>query len=256
MTLDIKRQEHLKTIRQYELQQALKYFPTTGHILEIGAGSGWQAQWLNNHGYQVTAVDVPSSQYLQNRVFPIIVYDGLSLPFANHSFDIIFSSNVLEHIVNPTEFNKELKRVLRPDGIAIHIVPTSVWRFWTILTHHIYILQLIINHLKNLFIDNKISYESYNVKNLSKIEIISRLLWPSRHGEQGTAISELYSFSKKSWKIYFEKYDWKVRHCCPIGLFYTGNQIFHKKINNSLRVKMSRFLGSSSIVFFLYLSEQ
>ncbi|MCB1825155.1 MAG: class I SAM-dependent methyltransferase [Gammaproteobacteria bacterium] len=253
MTLDIKRQEHLKTIRQYELQQALKHFPTKGHILEIGAGSGWQAQWLSNNGYKVTAVDIPESQYLQGKVFPIILYDGINLPFLDDSFDIIFSSNVLEHIPDPDKLDQELKRVLRSNGTAIHIVPTSTWRLWTILTHHFYILRLIADYIKIRVSKNSDRTIDQFHKNLhlSRMTILSRLLWPSRHGEHGTAIHELYLFSKKSWSRNFQNQNWAIKSCYSAGQFYTGNQILYSKLNTSIRSKLSRLLGSSSMIFFL-----
>lgn len=42
--------EHLETIRLYELDGALKLLPLGGRLLEIGAGTGWQAQALQKQG--------------------------------------------------------------------------------------------------------------------------------------------------------------------------------------------------------------
>ncbi len=253
MKLDIKRREHLKIIRQHELQQALRYFPASGRILEIGAGAGWQAQWLSHQGYEVTAVDIPESQYLQSRVFPIILYDGINLPFPDNSFDIIFSSNVLEHIPDPNKLDREFKRVLRPNGTAVHIVPTSTWRLWTILTHHFYICRLVIGYIKiQVLTDSSKAIGQFNQSShLSRVEIFSRLLWPPRHGECGTAIYELYLFSKKSWLRHFRSCGWTMKGCYPAGLFYTGNQIFYSRLNTSIRSKLSKLLGSSSTIFLL-----
>lgn len=253
MRLDIKRQEHLKIIRQYELKQALKHFPITGRILEIGAGAGWQARWLQDYGYEVTAVDIPESRYLQSKVFPVILYDGVNLPFPDNSFDIIFSSNVLEHIPDLNKLDQELKRVLHSNGTAIHIVPTSTWRLWTIFTHHLYIFRLITDYIKNRVSkdSDKAINQLHKNLHLSRMEIISRLLWPSRHGERGTAIHELSLFSKKSWLRHFQHCGWTVNGCYSTELFYTGNQVFYSRLSISMRSRLSRLLGSSSMIFFL-----
>jgi ubiquinone/menaquinone biosynthesis C-methylase UbiE len=67
----------------------------------------------------------------------IIDYDGHSIPFDNQSFDIVFSSNVMEHILHTYEIQKEISRVLNNDGISIHVMPTPTWRILTNITHFI-----------------------------------------------------------------------------------------------------------------------
>ena len=77
---------------------------------------------------------IPDSNYAQARVFPIIDYDGRHIPFDDASFDIVFSSNVMEHICDLHQTNREIQRVLRPDGYCVHVMPTHIWRFWTTLS--------------------------------------------------------------------------------------------------------------------------
>lgn len=49
--------------------------------------------------------------------------DIQSLPFADEMYDFIFASHVLEHVQNDIKALHEIKRVLRPNGIAIIPVP-------------------------------------------------------------------------------------------------------------------------------------
>jgi SAM-dependent methyltransferase len=49
--------------------------------------------------------------------------DLQNLPFADESFDFIFASHVLEHIPNDEKAISEIRRVLKPNGIAILPVP-------------------------------------------------------------------------------------------------------------------------------------
>ncbi len=87
--------DHLEAIRRYELDIALQLLPLTGKLLEIGAGTGWQAQELEDRGYDVSAIDLPSSKYRENRIRTITDYDGKEIPFEDNVFDVVFSSNVI-----------------------------------------------------------------------------------------------------------------------------------------------------------------
>ena len=70
----------LEAIRLCEFEAVLdelrKRQPHGARVLEIGAGSGWQARRLAELGYQVQAIDVPQSGYDPHRVWPIQDYDG------------------------------------------------------------------------------------------------------------------------------------------------------------------------------------
>ena len=54
---------HRRTIRTCELETILPYFPEHSTVLEVGAGAGWQAKVLAARGYDVHAIDIPSSNY-------------------------------------------------------------------------------------------------------------------------------------------------------------------------------------------------
>lgn len=69
-------------------------------------------------GFDVSGIDIPSSNLKDDRIWPVTDYDGKNIPF-----DIVFSSNVLEHIPHIYDFQGEIERVLKPGSIVIHILP-------------------------------------------------------------------------------------------------------------------------------------
>ena len=49
--------------------------------------------------------------------------DLRSLPFRSEAYDFVFASHVLEHIADDQKAIKEIRRILRPNGLAIPPVP-------------------------------------------------------------------------------------------------------------------------------------
>ncbi len=124
----------LNTLRKAEIDRIAPFFTPGARILEIGAGTGEQAAEFTRRGFDVTAIEVADSNYAANRLFPILNYDGRHISLPNASLDIVFSSNVLEHVPDLKRMHSEIARVLKPGGYCIHVLPTHAWRFWTTLS--------------------------------------------------------------------------------------------------------------------------
>lgn len=208
---------HLEAIRAHELRVILELVPPRGRVLEIGAGAGWQARELERRGLDISAIDVASSNYLSTRVWPVIDYDGRTIPFEDATFDTVFSSNTLEHIPHVAEFQSEILRVLRPSGIVIHLMPSASWRSWTILTH-----------------------------------LLREWTLPGVHGEHaGNTLAEIRCFSRAWWTRMFRETGWTVVAQRTNGLFYTGKSIMDSRLSIGARRRLSALLGSACNVYVL-----
>ena len=60
---------------------------------------------------------------------------GERLPFADASFDVVFTNEVLEHVQDDRQAAREIARVLRPGGRSVNFVPNRLYFFET---HGIY----------------------------------------------------------------------------------------------------------------------
>lgn len=100
-------------------------------VLELGAGSCWLSHLLNRFGCRTVAVDVsPSALAVGRRVFErdprtnwslepqFLVYDGRTLPVGDGSVDRVLLYDAYHHLPNPAQLLREMRRVLRPDGIV------------------------------------------------------------------------------------------------------------------------------------------
>ena len=210
--------EHLHSVRLFEFHYIKKFMPAPPHrILELGAGTGWQSKLLSEFGYDVKSIDLPSSNYSKQRIWNVIDYDGINIPYIKGSFDIVFSSNVLEHVLNLSSLQDEIFRILDDDGICIHVMPTSTWRLFTNISHFI--------------------------KFWNKAPI---------HGVHSDSLnSEYLFFSKKNWIKIFDETNFELLNVYNIPLFYTGTAVFSNRLSLNLRKILSFFIGGSCNIYIL-----
>src|SRR5690606_8061302 len=95
-----------------------------GRLLDFGCGSKPYRKLFLVSEYVGTDIETSGHDHTHENID--IYYDGRTLPFADNSFDSIFSSEVLEHVFNLSEILDELCRVLKPGGHMLVTVP-FVW---------------------------------------------------------------------------------------------------------------------------------
>jgi len=247
----------LKNIREYELEMVIPLMPPGSRVLEIGAGAGWQSKVLAERGFSVYAIDVQGSRYESRRVWPVFNYDGANIPFPDAHFDVVFSSNVLEHVeqIKITQLMHEIKRVLKPGGIAVHIVPSGTWRLWSIFATFInawkQLLITLLSQFYHGYVLCDMTQESAKAYKQDRIRILKRTIYPPpAHGEIGNCISEVYLFSRYRWASLFRRNGWNIRSYYQNRLFYSGGTCL-TFVGAKARHVMSYILGSSCHIYLL-----
>jgi SAM-dependent methyltransferase len=97
-------------------------------VLDFGCGSGQLVEELVARGYDAHGCDIavapeaPSIARAPER-FKQVAVAPYRLPYDDESFDVVVSTSVLEHARNPEEYLVEIRRVLKPGGMAMHLVP-------------------------------------------------------------------------------------------------------------------------------------
>jgi ubiquinone/menaquinone biosynthesis C-methylase UbiE len=93
-------------------------------VLEVGCGSGIAVQLFAEAGANVTAIDLTPWAVETTRARldafgldgEVLEADGENLPFAEASFDLVFSWGVIHHTSDMSRALSELVRVCRPGG--------------------------------------------------------------------------------------------------------------------------------------------
>jgi ubiquinone/menaquinone biosynthesis C-methylase UbiE len=255
---DLTDYDSLREIREFQMSLVAHVLSPRATVLDIGSGSGHQARELSRLGFEVEAIDVAGSRYEANRVWPVRTYNGTHIPFAADSFDAVFSSHVLEHIPHIHTFQDEIHRVLKPNGLAIHILPTSSWRIASLLFNYPFRLKSVVRAVFHAIgvrkrlstvIEEASPDGTYGAR-------LKRMIVADRHGARGNTVGEIFLFSRSRWKTLFRQTGWLIQENRFDGVFCTGYYLLGSKLGLSYRRLLSRILGSSSHIFVLKASRE
>ena len=91
------------------LLELLRERAPVGRTLDFGSGDGWFAKQLGESGLigELVPVDVKARP---NSFVEPQLYDGKRLPFADRSFDLVYSVDVLHHCPDPEAGLRDLAR--------------------------------------------------------------------------------------------------------------------------------------------------
>lgn len=99
-------------------------------VLDLGCGSGYGASRIASLALSVHAVDISpdavaysAEHYSRENVHFSVIEPDAPLPFADESFDVVLSFQVIEHVVGDRAYLREASRVLAENGVLILITP-------------------------------------------------------------------------------------------------------------------------------------
>jgi len=153
--------------------------PVSGRMLDIGCDGATLTEIVarKTGAGEVVGIDIAhqSVEYSKNKRpdFQLAVAHAEQLPFRDATFDMVFCSEVLEHVDHPEKMLGEIKRCLKEAGYAIVEVPTETWFFkavWYVWTrvgpgkawHHAHVVDF-----KGDLLDRLVKEAGFRVKNQS-----------------------------------------------------------------------------------------
>lgn len=111
-------------------------------ILEVGCSGGPLLRDLAENGYHhVTGIDLSQAGIAlchQQNIPNTYVQDATKMTFADHSFDLVIASDILEHISDEGAALCEWRRVLKPGGKLLVMVPAFMflWSQHDVVNQH------------------------------------------------------------------------------------------------------------------------
>jgi len=222
--------EWLQFIRNAEFAKVLTKFPIKKNIkvLEIGGGDGFIAKKIHDQGYEITSIDqIPKyPQY-----FPVTKGNASELNYEDEKFDIIFSSHVIAHINEIELFFDECKKVLKKNGLIIHVVPSTAWSIGTNFWHYILLPKFFMKLRRSNLLSADTNNADKNIKKKEKmVKKIINVLFLHPLGTNPSFIHEFYYFSKYRWRKLFQNQGFKVINVENGPYFYSGHSILKNKL--------------------------
>ena len=149
-------------------------------LLEVGCGMGTDLLQFARGGALCTGIDLTprsveiSSLHLglYDQRADFVLGDGERLPFADASFDVVYSNGVLHHTPDTASAVRELHRVLRPGGIAkVMLYHRNSLYYWTEIVLHRGILRghFLRGHSPEEIMSRYVEYSEHEARPLVKV---------------------------------------------------------------------------------------
>ncbi len=124
---------YYSSLAEDTVEQIAQYCELAGlTVVDVGGGGGWFTDAFRARGGNAFLFE-PDPAELRSRAARApagaAIADGLRLPVRDGAADLVFSSNVLEHVADPARLIEEMIRVTRPGGL-VYLAFTNWYSPW------------------------------------------------------------------------------------------------------------------------------
>lgn len=137
MTAHIPRDHARQVGSQYYIKEAMRATSPPRMVMDLGCGDGSSAALFRSEqpGVRWVGVDITESGTVRDvHAESVLIFDGLRLPFADSSIELVYTNQVFEHVRHPQALLLEIQRVLTPGGVFIGSVsqlePYHAYSLW------------------------------------------------------------------------------------------------------------------------------
>lgn len=193
-----------------------KIIPKNKKILEIGSGDGFFLERMQKDGYHMTGIEISKQRRIKSkRVTNVKVLNINLMGCASNIgiFDGIVLFHVLEHIIDPVNFLKNISNLLKPKGKLIVEVPNfddnqikmnEAYKDWSLQRAHIHYFVPTI--LKDVFTKAGLRVK---VTGIQRYSIENMFSWKLTNKPQINnpifSLEKEYDWIEKSYKTNLEK---------------------------------------------------
>ena len=213
---------YLNDIRTIGITKAFHNVPkkTFKEALELGAGNGFQSSLLTIYCNLLVSTEI-NDERLEIKDIKNVNYqicDALKIKdfFEEKKFDLIYSSNMLEHITEQEKVLQGCMHCLKDDGIIIHTMPSVFWKICQLFFFYPNLFLNAIASIKRKILNKQrtpvkknTKGNNFDIKNQKKTKWKEKFI-PPIHGVSRTHLGEFMAFRKKHWISVFEKADFNI----------------------------------------------
>ena len=208
-------EKYIHTLREKEIDKVVSFLNGKHYdtVLEIGAGDGFQSEMLRKYADKLYCTDLDDKRLTRaDKEINYAICDAEIIDeyFPKAHFDLIFSSNLFEHLPNPGNALNAIYNILKADGISIHVIPSPFSAIIRIVLWYPAILLRVLNKMREGQKLHMVSERSANNKNIdhrsnnlkmqrSYKSNWRRLLFPRPHGVSENVFKEICAWKRGKW---------------------------------------------------------
>lgn len=218
----------LHDLRRREFEVIFRDYPPScfERGLELGAGDGFQSSLLKRYVSTLISSDINLSRLVLARkpgVQYLICDAGQpDRCFRRASFDLVYSSHLLEHLEDPERSLAGIRRILKEEGVCIHIMPSPFMKLtWMALFYPSKLFAafeaIVRPHRREEVKGKLLGLQDHraggawdNNPRRRRYSFLRRQVWPIPHGAYRSNLAELVWYGKKRWVRRIERQGFRV----------------------------------------------
>jgi len=244
-------------LRKFEIDKILDGFAKEhfDRALELGCGDGRHSKYLASYCKKLFALEYNESRLAVNSdgKTAFVVGDAQDLwRFGDSEMDLIFSSNLIEHLPQLARCLAECRRVTKPEGLIIHTVPNRTWKFFHLLLYYPFGIKVafwrLVSPDKSASLIESVSSKTAidsSLRPLGATHSLKKNLLPKVHGIGKSHFSEFRNWGEKHWINIFENNGLKVVKIVRLPFYFGWDYNFR------IVLRLGNYLGLSSSTTFV-----
>jgi len=124
--IDPAREKDLFMHRFKRIIKTIERFKKKGKLLDIGCSYGYFLKLAQGYGWETYGIEISDyvSHYCRQKLnLNVFTGDVREAHYPSQYFDVITMFHVLEHVLDPLDYLREINRILKPDGLIVVEVP-------------------------------------------------------------------------------------------------------------------------------------
>jgi SAM-dependent methyltransferase len=204
---------HLHGIRTREIELIFSRCPprTFRTGLELGAGDGFQSELLTRYVAHLTSTDydpaIRSRPPSSSITYDVGDAEEVDKAFPACHFDLVFSSNLLEHVPDPVKALTAVAAVLKDEGITIHVIPNVFWKASSVALYIPYRFATVLERATRAAAVKMGEHRSMNNPKTAapRRSFLARQILPDPHGVSATNLDEFRALKLSRWRDVFDR---------------------------------------------------
>ncbi len=206
-----------KFVRDFEVKKAMDGFAEEHFVsgLELGCGSGRHSKRLAHYCKKLIAMEYNEERLFEKSSGKIsfILGDAQDLSrFDDAAFDLVFSSNLIEHLPNIDGCISECARVSNDEGVIIHMVPNRTWKTFNLGLYYPYLIKTLLGRALSRFNTSESGPANaseaqldMNLNPLQERPFLHKFIPGKPHGISASHWREYSVWGEKHWINIFER---------------------------------------------------